>query len=181
MKPEKCARLLRKRPRRAGQRDSAHYVAAAMSFGLGVQVVVTGLAAGAAYGLVGMGFTLVYRLSGALQLAHGDLVSGATFLVLALVAGTGPVTRSNVGTWPLLLASLVVVALAAAAGAGLYAGVLRPLFRRRTTVSWIAAVVAVAFAIEGLLAAAFAREAYVFPDIFPGRGHAPISVGGGAT
>src|SRR5207245_1580989 len=58
---------------------------------------------------------------------------------------------------------------------------LRPLFRRRTSVSWIAAVVAVAFAIEGVLAAAFPREAYVFPDIFPGRGHAPLSLGGGAT
>src|SRR5206468_13015970 len=42
-----------------------------MSPGLLLQVLVTGLAAGAAYGLVGIGIALVYRLTGVLQLAHG--------------------------------------------------------------------------------------------------------------
>ena len=150
-----------------------------MSAGLLLQVFVTGLAAGAAYGLVAIGFSLVYRLTGVLQLAHGDLVGGATFLVLALVAGTEPVTRTSVGFWPLLGVSLMAVALSAAAGGGLYLGILRPAFRRRSTVSWVAAVVAVAFAIEGVLAAAFPREGYVFPDLFPGG--RPIHLGGGAT
>ena len=39
-----------------------------MSSGLLLQVLVTGLAAGAAYGLVGIGFSLVWRLTGVLQL-----------------------------------------------------------------------------------------------------------------
>src|SRR3954470_1556714 len=91
----------------------------AMSPGLLLQVLVTGLAAGAAYGLVGIGIALVYRLTAVLELAHGDLVGAATFFVLAVVVGTGPATRTNVGSWPLLGACLVAVALAAAAGAGL--------------------------------------------------------------
>src|SRR5437588_113587 len=82
-------------------------------------------------------------------------VGAATFLVLAVVAGAGPVTRTNVGFWPLLGGGVVAVGLAAAAGAGLYLGVVRPFFRRRSTVGWVAAVVAVAFAIEGVLAASF--------------------------
>src|SRR3954452_228970 len=102
-----------------------------MSSGLLLQVLVTGLAAGAAYGLVGIGFSLVWRLTGVLQLAHGDLIGAATFLVLAIVARTTPVSRTSVGFWPLLVVSLLGVALSAGAGAGLYLGVLRPAFRRR--------------------------------------------------
>lgn len=154
---------------------------APMSSGLLLQVLVTGLAAGAAYALVGLGFALVYRLTGVLQLAHGDIVGAATFLVLALVAGTGPVTRSNVAFWPLFGTGVVAVALAAAAGAGLYLGLLRPFYRRRSTVGWVGVVVAVAFAIEGVLAAGFPREGYVFPDLLPGSGSRPLSLGGGAT
>jgi branched-subunit amino acid ABC-type transport system permease component len=152
-----------------------------MSPGLLLQVLVTGLAAGAAYGLVGLGFALVYRLTGVLQLAHGDIVGAATFLVLALVTGTGPVTRSNVGFWPLLRAAAAAVVLAALAGAGLYLGLLRPFYRRRSTVGWIGVVVAVAFAIEGVLAAAFPREGYVFPDILPGGHDRALSLGRGAS
>jgi branched-chain amino acid transport system permease protein len=150
-----------------------------MSSGLLLQVLITGLATGAAYALVGIGFTLVYRLTGVLQLAHGDLVGAATFLVLAIVAGTEPVTRTSVGFWPLLALSVLAIVLSAAAGGGLYVGVVRPAFRRRSTVGWVAAVVAVAFAVEGVLAAAFPREGYVFPDLFPGG--RPIRLGGGAT
>ena len=153
-----------------------------MSPGLLLQVLVTGLAAGAAYGLVGIGIALVYRLTGVLQLAHGDLVGGATFFVLAVVVGSAPVTRSNVGFWPLLGACLAAVAMAAAAGAGLYLGLIRPFFHRRSSVGWVAVVVAVAFAVQGVLAASFPREGYVFPDLFgPVTRRPPLALGGGAS
>src|SRR5947207_403302 len=128
-----------------------------MTAGLVLQVVVTGLAAGAAYGLVAIGFALVHRLTGVLQLAHGDLVAGAVFLALFLVAGTSPVTQSNVA-WPGLLAAAAGAVIAGcAAGALLYLAIVRPFFRRGATLGWLGALVAVGFAIEGVLAAAFSR------------------------
>ena len=50
-----------------------------MSTGLVVQVVLTGLAAGVAYGLVAVGLTVAYSLTGIHHLAHGDLGGGAVF------------------------------------------------------------------------------------------------------
>ena len=41
---------------------------------LALQVVVTGLAAGGVYGLVAIGHTLVFRLTGTVYLALGDLI-----------------------------------------------------------------------------------------------------------
>jgi hypothetical protein len=41
---------------------------------LTLQVVLTGLAAGSVYGLLAIGHTLVYRLTGIVYLALGDLV-----------------------------------------------------------------------------------------------------------
>src|SRR4051812_33081409 len=91
-----------------------------MSTGLVVQVIVTGLAAGAAYGLVGIGVALVYRLTGVLQLAQGDLLGAATFLALVLAAGRSPVSRTNVPIRLVVAAAFLAVVVAAVAGAALY-------------------------------------------------------------
>ena len=152
-----------------------------MSFGLIVQVVVTGLAAGAIYGLVAIGFTLVWRLTAVLQVAYGDLVGGSMFFVLLVAAGTGPVTATNVPVVRYLLAVVVVVVVTAAAGAALYLAVIRPFVRRGSTLGWIGGIVAVALAIEGALAAAFPREAYVLPDPLPFTRWSPLSLPGGAS
>jgi branched-chain amino acid transport system permease protein len=152
-----------------------------MTAGLVLQVVVTGVAAGATYGLVAIGFALVHRLTGVLQLAHGDLVAGAVFLSLFLVAGTSPVTQTNVA-WPALLAAAAgVVVASAAVGAFLSVAIVRPFYRRGATLGWLGALVAVGFVIEGGLAGAFPRSASVVPDLFRLGGTRPINIGGGAT
>ena len=48
---------------------------------------MTGLATGAAYGLIALGFTLVQRLTGVLAFAHGDIVIGAVFVAVLAVIG----------------------------------------------------------------------------------------------
>jgi branched-subunit amino acid ABC-type transport system permease component len=152
-----------------------------MTAGLVLQVVVTGLAAGAAYGLVAIGFSLVYRLTGVLQLAHGDFAAGGLFLMLFVIVGTDPVTQTNVA-WPVLAAGVVAAtAVAAAVGALVYLLVVRPFYRRRSTIGWLGALVAVALAIEGGLAAAFPQAVSVVPDIFRLSTRAPISLGRGAV
>jgi branched-subunit amino acid ABC-type transport system permease component len=151
-----------------------------VSFGLVLQVVIAGLAAGAVYGLVAIGFALVWRLTAVLQVAYGDLVGGSMFLVLLAAAGSGPVTATNVSVVRYLLAVVLVVVVAGAAGAGLYLGILRPFVRSGSTLGWIGAIVAVALVVEGALAAAFPREAYVLPDPLPFSRWGPLSLPNGA-
>ena len=152
-----------------------------MSTGLVVQVLVTGVAAGAAYGLVGIGVALVYRLTGIVQLAQGELLGGATFLALVLAAGRSPVTRTSVPIRLVVASSFLAVVVAAVAGAVLYLVLLRPFLRRGAAIGWVAVLVALALAVEGLLTRSFPREGYVFPDLFPVERARPINLGSGAS
>ena len=101
-----------------------------MSTGLVLQVVVTGVAAGAAYGLIGIGVALVYRLTGVVQLAQGELLGGVAFLALVLAAGRSPVTRTSVPVRLVVASAFLAVVVAAVAGAALYLALLCPFLRR---------------------------------------------------
>src|SRR5918912_233540 len=61
-----------------------------------VQVAVTGLGAGGVYGLVAVAHALVFRLTGTIHFALGDLIGLAVFATLAVAVGSGPVTQTNV-------------------------------------------------------------------------------------
>ena len=152
-----------------------------MSFGLVVQVLIAGLAAGAVYGLVAIGFTLVWRLTSVLYLAYGSIVGGSLFLALLIAAGTSPVTSSNVGTARYLLAVFVTLIASGVAGSFMYLAVLRPFLARGSALGWIGATVGIAFAIQGALQAAFSREAYVLPDPLPFSRWRPIGLPGGSN
>jgi branched-chain amino acid transport system permease protein len=149
-----------------------------------VQVVVTGLAAGAVYGLLAVGTSLAYRLTGIVPFALGDLVGLAVLAALAVEGGAGPVTATSVPAWRSVLGIAAALAVAIVAGLLLYVLAVRPFMRQRSAIGWVGAMVAAAFAIHGFVAAAFVRQSYVFPDLLPfdriGNGGA-ISLGGGAT
>ena len=83
-----------------------------MSGAVAVQALVAGLATGAAYGLIALGFTLVHRLTAVIAFAHGDIVVGAVFVGVLAVVGTKPVASSLS-----LLSSVARVGVAVAAGA----------------------------------------------------------------
>jgi branched-chain amino acid transport system permease protein len=134
---------------------------------LTLQVVLTGLAAGSVYGLVAVGHTLVYRLTGIVHFALGDLVGLGVFVALYVTAGRGPVTASSASSWRFLLGLAVALLVTAAVGSGSYFAVVHQYLVRGSTLGWVAATVAIAFAIENVLAVVFARSAYVFPDPIP--------------
>ncbi|MDQ1446186.1 MAG: branched-chain amino acid transport system permease protein [Acidimicrobiaceae bacterium] len=151
-----------------------------MSWAVVVQSVVTGLATGAAYGLVAAGFVLVFRLTGILHFAHGDLLGAGLFV--GLLAATGlAVSSTPPGTGRYVVLVLVAVLVAAAAGAALYAVLLRPAFRRGAEGQWVAITVAVAFVVQAGLAVGFPRAAYIVPDVLPFDRWHPIGLGGGAS
>lgn len=85
-----------------------------------LQAVVSGIEAGAVYGLVGVGFSVAYRATGVINLAQGDLVALGAYLSYA--------------GWSVGL-PLPVAILLAALGVGVFMGLVerlawRPLYRR---------------------------------------------------
>ena len=136
---------------------------------LALQVFVTGAAAGAVYGLVAVGHSLIYRLTGVVNFAFGDLVGLGVFATLLVAAGTGPVsqTTGGGGRFALALAAGVVVCVVASVASYLYA--VEPFVVRGWTVGWVGATLAVAFAINALVALVFTRPSYVIPDPLPFR------------
>ena len=74
-----------------------------------LQAVVSGLAVGAVYGLVGIGFTLVWALTRVLAFAHGDLVVASVLVSFLAVIGCAPV---DLPPAPLHSVALVLIALA---------------------------------------------------------------------
>ena len=148
---------------------------------LTLQVLVSGLAAGAVYGLVAIALILVYRLTGIVYFAFGDLVGLAVFTALLVAAGTGPVTQTNIGAARFLLAAAVGVAVCIVTSAGAYWLAVHPHVARGSVVGWVAATVAIAYAVRTSIDVFFTRPSYVFPDPIPfrdiGRGGF-VAVGG---
>jgi branched-chain amino acid transport system permease protein len=134
-----------------------------------LQVVVTGLAAGGVYGLVAIGHAVVFRLTGTVYLALGDLIGLGIFTTLLVAAGTGPVTQTNVSTGRYLLALCVGVLICIVVGAGGYLLVVQPFLERGSTLGWVGAMLALAFAIHAAIESVFPRSSYVFPDPIPFR------------
>jgi branched-chain amino acid transport system permease protein len=139
---------------------------------LSLQIVVSGLAAGGVYGLFALAHAVVYRLTGVVDFAFGDLVALGVFATLVVAAGTGPASQTSVGGARFLLALAVGLAVCVAAGAGTYVAAVQPYVARGWTVGWVAATVALAFAIRALLDVFAPTQ--VFPDPLPfdeiGRG-----------
>lgn len=136
---------------------------------LALQILVTGLAAGGVYGLIAVGHSLVYRLTGIVHLAYGDLVGLGMFTTLFVAAGTGPVTQQTAGGARFLIALVVGLVVCVAAGTGSYLYAVQPYVQRGSTIGWVAAIVAIAFAVRSILSAVFDKPGYVFPDPLPFR------------
>jgi branched-chain amino acid transport system permease protein len=77
------------------------------------------------------------------------------------------VTQTNVSGARYSVAVAAAILLSIVAGLATYAVAVRPFFRRGSAIGWIGGVIALAFLVRTVLAAAFVRSAYVLPDILP--------------
>ncbi|MGZ4131284.1 MAG: branched-chain amino acid ABC transporter permease [Actinomycetota bacterium] len=134
---------------------------------LALQILASGFAAGAVYGLVGVGHSIVFRLTGVVHFAFGELIALGVFTTLLVAAGSGPVSQTSVGGGRFILALVVGLIVTAAASAGSYFLAIEPYRARGSTIGWVAASLAVAFAVRTLLVVFFDKPAYVFPDPLP--------------
>ncbi|MDE1567033.1 branched-chain amino acid ABC transporter permease [Aquabacter sp. P-9] len=126
------------------------------------QVLVSGLGIGCVYGLIGIGFCVIYNASGIVNFAQGAFVMLGGMITQSLMAGHG---------LPLIPAALVAVALVALLGVGLERLVVRPLWNRKATMfTMILATLAAQIVIERVALLVWGdqpRSMKVFTDLPP--------------
>ncbi|MCW5656990.1 MAG: branched-chain amino acid ABC transporter permease [Burkholderiaceae bacterium] len=66
-----------------------------------LQLLVSGIAAGLVYGFIGMGFAMIYRATGVVNFAQGELMMLVAYISFTLVGTLG------LSFWPLLFAAIV--------------------------------------------------------------------------
>jgi branched-chain amino acid transport system permease protein len=149
-----------------------------MNASVALQALITGLAVGATYGLIALGFSLVHRLTGVIAFAHGDIVVGAVFAAVLVVVGTMPVgATAGIGTSVALL--LVAVVAGALLSAAVYLVAVRPFLGRGDVIGWVAGGLAAGLLVRELLGLPFSQQAYALPDPLGGAG--VLGLGGGVT
>jgi branched-subunit amino acid ABC-type transport system permease component len=159
-----------------------------MSGGVALQALVSGVSIGVVYGLVGLGFTLVYRLTRVYAFAHGDLVVGAVFVSVLAVVGSTPVARAPSVAASIGLAVLVPVVGAVLSGAT-YLIAVRPYLggvgaASGEAIGWVAGGIAAGLAIREGLGLVFTQQAYAIPDplhLSALTSSGVVSLAGGAT
>ena len=107
-------------------------------------VIIDGIVLGLAFGLLGVGLTLVYGLGGVLNLAYGEIA------ILAAIV----VSHLRTDGIPTVLAAAIGVLAGAGAGIALDLTLMRPVYRQRgehRTLLGLLLTLGLAFVIEGLL------------------------------
>jgi branched-chain amino acid transport system permease protein len=121
------------------------------------QSLVVGIAVGAVYGLVALGFVLIYKSTGVLNVAQGGLVMlGAFFCYTA---------ASQVGL-PFPLAFLAALAASFVLGMLIDRVLLRPLVGQ-PLLAVVMMTIALLSAINGVVVAAWGVLYYTYPKVFP--------------
>jgi branched-chain amino acid transport system permease protein len=153
-----------------------------VSGAVALQALITGLATGAGYGLIALGFTLVHRLTGVIAFAHGDVAIGAVFVGVLVVVGTAPVA-SSLGPGSAIALALATPAAGALLSTAVYALAVRPFLPRvrgaGDVVGWVAGGLAAGLLVRELLALPFSQQAYALPDPLGSAG--VLRLGGGVT
>jgi len=129
-----------------------------------LQQVVDGITSGSIYGAVALALVLVYRSTGLINFAQGQLAAVSAYLAFSL-------TKSGL---PVVAAIIVATVASAALGAGLERTLIRR-FERADHLVTIVVTVALLICGNGLISLFWGADLKPFPAIFPSRN---LSVGG---
>jgi branched-chain amino acid transport system permease protein len=122
-----------------------------------LQLLVQGLAVGSVYSLVALGFVLIYKASGVINFAQGELLMIGAYVCLSFL------TQANLPFLAALGLTVVVMGLLALVLERL---VLRPLIGE-PVISIIMATIGLAAVFKAVTAAAWGTQLKSFPAIFP--------------
>ena len=152
--------------------------------GLVLQVIATGIAIGSVYGLLAISLTLIYRLSGVVHLALGELANLTMFGTLLIVFGQDLSAHAHFPLPRFLIGAAVSLLATGASGAAVYIVAVKPFLRESNDFAWIGGIVAAAITLRGVLTWLFVKETYVLPDPIPVErlpSNGVLDLGGGAS
>lgn len=124
-----------------------------------MQVILSGLAIGAIYGLVGMGFSVAFYVTRVINFAEGQLLMVGVMLTATL---------ATAGLPPLLGAAIGIIG-AAGFGVLLYAVAVRPVLAfDRFSFAWLVSTLGAATVLENVAAAIWGPTSRAFPSFLNG-------------
>jgi len=129
-----------------------------------LQLLVQGLAVGSVYSLVALGFVLIYKASGVINFAQGELLMLGAYACLAFLA------QAHLPLWAAVPATMLGMAVVALLLERL---VLRPLIGE-PVISIIMATIGLAMIFKAATASAWGTQLRSFPAIFPDE---PVRLG----
>ena len=122
-----------------------------------LQIIVTGIATGGVYGLIALGFVLIFKATGILNLATGTIMTLGAFICLTVLNAVGA---------PFWLAFLGTLAFAFLMGLLIERTVLRPLIGE-PIIAVIMVTIGLSSILRGLTHIIWSPEYRSFPEIFP--------------
>ena len=121
-------------------------------------LLISGLVLGSIYGLIALGYSMIFKSSGLLSFVQGDILTLGAFLGL---------TFYSYLKLPFILSLLLTVICAMALGFALEKGVIRPLLNKNVmTVYIVLATIAVSYIIQNGAMVAWGSITLNFPAIF---------------
>ena len=145
-----------------------------------LQILVYGLANGAIYALIALGYTMVYGIIELINFAHGDVFTLGAFLSLPLIAAFGLTEGQSpsLGLYAALLAITVIVMLLLGGINVLIERIAYRPLRHAPRLAPLITAVGMSFILEGLMYVWRGANNIHYPDFLPaGR----ISLGGSAS
>jgi branched-chain amino acid transport system permease protein len=130
------------------------------------QLLLGGLMVGAIYGLLGMGYSLIYRASGLLTFAQGEFFMLGAFFTYVFLVGVGV---------PFLVAAIGVVVIMAAVGFLTERLLIGPLIRRGSgAIQIVLATIGLSILLSNAAMMIWGSEGFSVPTVF---GDAPLKLG----
>lgn len=125
-----------------------------------LQVVLTGLATGAIYGLVGMGYAVVFYVTRVINFATGQL------LMVAIMVTSG----LGLKHWPVGPAITLGLLASTAGGVLIYFLAVRPVLRfSRISFAWLVSTLGVAIVLESFAALIWGTSSLSYPQLLNGK------------
>src|ERR671925_658075 len=120
------------------------------------QLILVGLATGAIYALIALGYSVIFSTTRILNFAQGEFLMIGALLGFTLYASLG---------LPLLVAIAVVLAAMAAVGLVSERLIMLPVQRSRSRYAWIIATLGVSIVLRNAMVIPYGRESYPFPRL----------------
>jgi branched-chain amino acid transport system permease protein len=122
-----------------------------------IQIIVTGIATGGVYGLIALGFVLIFKATGLLNLATGAFMTLGAYICLTVIGQLGA---------PFWLAFLCTLGFAILLGIVLERLILRPLIGE-PIISVVMVTIGLSSILQGLTHLIWSPDYRSFPEIFP--------------